>query len=58
MQFAAGVAKLVFDPGFAGIERPIDMVSFIRRHIYNRSILQPSWQRRLPEPVERGSSLS
>jgi malate dehydrogenase (oxaloacetate-decarboxylating)(NADP+) len=28
------VAKLVFDSGLARVERPADMVSFIRRHVY------------------------
>ena len=31
---AARVAKLVFDSGLARVERPTDMVSFIRRHVY------------------------
>ena len=31
---AARVAKLVFDSGLAGVERPADMVSFIRSHVY------------------------
>lgn len=31
---AARVAKLVFDSGLARVERPADMVSFIRRHVY------------------------
>jgi malate dehydrogenase (oxaloacetate-decarboxylating)(NADP+) len=34
IQTAARVAKLVFDSGFARVERPADMVSFIRRHVY------------------------
>jgi malate dehydrogenase (oxaloacetate-decarboxylating)(NADP+) len=34
IQTAARVAKLVFDSGLAGVERPADMVSFIRRHVY------------------------
>jgi len=34
IQTAARVAKLVFDFGLARVERPIDMVSFIRRHVY------------------------
>jgi malate dehydrogenase (oxaloacetate-decarboxylating)(NADP+) len=31
---AARVAKLVFDSGLARLERPPDMVAFIRRHVY------------------------
>jgi malate dehydrogenase (oxaloacetate-decarboxylating)(NADP+) len=34
IQTAARVAKLVFDSGLAGVERPADMVTFIRRHVY------------------------
>ena len=34
IQTAARVAKLVFDSGLARVERPVDMVSFIRRHVY------------------------
>ena len=34
IQTAARVAKLVFDLGLARVERPTDMVSFIRRHVY------------------------
>ena len=35
IQTAARVAKLVFDSGLAGVDRPTgDMVSFIRRHVY------------------------
>src|SRR6266481_4413681 len=34
IQTAARVAKLVFDSGLARVERPADMVSFIRRHAY------------------------
>jgi malate dehydrogenase (oxaloacetate-decarboxylating)(NADP+) len=34
IQTAARVAKLVFDSGLARVERPSDMVSFIRRHVY------------------------
>jgi malate dehydrogenase (oxaloacetate-decarboxylating)(NADP+) len=33
-QTAARVAKLVFDTGLARVERPTDMVAFIRKHIY------------------------
>jgi malate dehydrogenase (oxaloacetate-decarboxylating)(NADP+) len=31
---AARVAKLVFDSGLAGIERPADMEALIRSHVY------------------------
>ena len=34
IQTAARVAKLVFDSGLARVERPADMVSFIRHHVY------------------------
>jgi len=34
IQTAARVAKLVFDSGLARVERPADMLSFIRRHVY------------------------
>jgi malate dehydrogenase (oxaloacetate-decarboxylating)(NADP+) len=34
IQTAARVAKLVFDSGLARIERPGDMVAFIREHVY------------------------
>ena len=34
IQTAARVAKLVFDSGLARVERPADMVTFIRRHVY------------------------
>jgi malate dehydrogenase (oxaloacetate-decarboxylating)(NADP+) len=34
IQTAARVAKLVFDSGLARVERPQDMVAFIRRHVY------------------------
>jgi malate dehydrogenase (oxaloacetate-decarboxylating)(NADP+) len=34
IQTAARVAKLVFDSGLARVERPADMVSFIRSHVY------------------------
>src|SRR5499427_2899117 len=34
IQTAARVAKLVFDSGLACVDRPNDMVSFIRAHVY------------------------
>jgi malate dehydrogenase (oxaloacetate-decarboxylating)(NADP+) len=34
IQTAARVAKLIFDSGLARVERPPDMVAFIRRHVY------------------------
>jgi len=34
IQTAARVAKLVFDSGLARVERPGDMVAFIREHVY------------------------
>jgi malate dehydrogenase (oxaloacetate-decarboxylating)(NADP+) len=34
IQTAARVAALIFESGLARVERPADMVSFIRRHVY------------------------
>jgi malate dehydrogenase (oxaloacetate-decarboxylating)(NADP+) len=34
VQTAARVAKLVFDAGLARVDRPADMVAFIRKHVY------------------------
>jgi malate dehydrogenase (oxaloacetate-decarboxylating)(NADP+) len=34
IQTAARVAKLVFDSGLARVERPADLVAFIRNHVY------------------------
>jgi malate dehydrogenase (oxaloacetate-decarboxylating)(NADP+) len=34
IQTAARVAKLVFDSGLARVDRPADMVGFIRQHVY------------------------
>src|SRR6516165_3772591 len=34
IQTAARVAKLIFDSGLARVDRPTDMVGFIRRHVY------------------------
>jgi malate dehydrogenase (oxaloacetate-decarboxylating)(NADP+) len=34
IQTAARVSKLVFDSGLAQVERPTDMVAFIREHVY------------------------
>jgi malate dehydrogenase (oxaloacetate-decarboxylating)(NADP+) len=34
IETAARVAKLVFDAGLARVEKPADMVAFIRRHVY------------------------
>jgi malate dehydrogenase (oxaloacetate-decarboxylating)(NADP+) len=34
VQTAARVAKLVFDSGLARVDRPADMVAFIRQHVY------------------------
>jgi malate dehydrogenase (oxaloacetate-decarboxylating)(NADP+) len=43
IQTAARVAKLVFDSGLARVERPADMVAFIRRHVY-----KPEYASELP----------
>jgi len=34
IQAAARIAKVVFDSGLARVDRPPDMVAFIRRHVY------------------------
>ncbi len=34
IQTAARVAKVVFDAGLARVDRPVDMVAFIRQHVY------------------------
>ena len=34
IQTAARVAKLVFDSGLARVDRPADMVAFVRQHVY------------------------
>ena len=34
IQTAARVARLVFDAGLARVQRPADMVAFIRKHVY------------------------
>ena len=34
IQTAARVAKLVFDAGLARVNRPTDVVAFIREHVY------------------------
>ena len=34
VQTAARIAKLVFDSDLARVDRPADMVAFIRRHVY------------------------
>ena len=34
IQTAARIATLVFDSGLARVDRPADMVAFIRRHLY------------------------
>ena len=39
IQTAARVAKLVFDSGLARVERPTDMVAFIRGHVYKPEYL-------------------
>jgi malate dehydrogenase (oxaloacetate-decarboxylating)(NADP+) len=42
IQTAARVAKLVFDSGFARVERPNDMVAFIRQHVYKPEYSKPA----------------
>jgi malate dehydrogenase (oxaloacetate-decarboxylating)(NADP+) len=36
------VAKLVFDSGLARIERPADLVSLVRRHVYKPEYSAPA----------------
>jgi malate dehydrogenase (oxaloacetate-decarboxylating)(NADP+) len=45
IQTAARVAKLVFDLKLARVERPSDMVTFIRRHVY-----KPEYHTQAPSP--------
>lgn len=47
IQTAARVAKLVFDSGLARVERPTDMVAFIRKHVYKAEYKQESAQVKL-----------
>jgi malate dehydrogenase (oxaloacetate-decarboxylating)(NADP+) len=42
IQTAARVAKLVFDLGLARVERPSDIVAFIRQHVYRPVYTQMS----------------
>jgi malate dehydrogenase (oxaloacetate-decarboxylating)(NADP+) len=44
IQTAARVAKLVFDSGLARVQRPSDMVAFIRNHVYKPEypVLEPA----------------
>jgi malate dehydrogenase (oxaloacetate-decarboxylating)(NADP+) len=47
VQTAARVAKLVFDAGLARVDRPADMVAFIRKHVYRpeyQAVLSPELQ--------------
>jgi malate dehydrogenase (oxaloacetate-decarboxylating)(NADP+) len=41
IQTAARVAKLIFDAGLARVDRPTDMVAFIRRHVYKPQYATP-----------------
>src|SRR5215468_8995429 len=41
IQTAARVAKLVFDTGLARVERPTDMLAFIRAHVYKPEYVAP-----------------
>jgi malate dehydrogenase (oxaloacetate-decarboxylating)(NADP+) len=47
IQTAARVAKLVFDSGLARVERPGDMVSFIRKQVY-----KPDYANSLPSQTQ------
>ena len=44
IQTAARVAKLVFDSGLARVDRPKDMVAFIRQHVYKPEYKQAATQ--------------
>jgi malate dehydrogenase (oxaloacetate-decarboxylating)(NADP+) len=41
VQTAARVAKVVFDAGLARVDRPPDMVAFIRQHVYKPEYKRP-----------------
>jgi malate dehydrogenase (oxaloacetate-decarboxylating)(NADP+) len=45
IETAARVAKLVFDAGLARVDKPGDMVAFIRRHVY-----KPEYHTQAPSP--------
>jgi malate dehydrogenase (oxaloacetate-decarboxylating)(NADP+) len=47
IQTAARVARLVFDSGLARVERPKDMVAFIRQHVY-----KPEYQAEAPSAIK------
>ncbi|MFP5228674.1 MAG: NAD-dependent malic enzyme [Acidobacteriota bacterium] len=46
IQTAARVARLVFDAGLARVERPADMIAFIRKHVY-----KPVYTIHAPDPA-------
>lgn len=48
IQTAARVAKLVFDSGLARVQRPSDMVAFIREHVY-----KPEYKKDLAQAAKR-----
>jgi malate dehydrogenase (oxaloacetate-decarboxylating)(NADP+) len=50
IQTAARVAKVVFDAGVARVERPADMVAFIRRQVY-----KPEYPVLSPTPATRAA---
>jgi malate dehydrogenase (oxaloacetate-decarboxylating)(NADP+) len=50
IQTAARVAKLVFDSGLARVERPKDMVAFIRSHVY-----KPEYPAILPSKASKAA---
>ena len=50
IQTAARVAKLVFDSGLARVDRPGDMVAFIRQHVY-----KPQYTKAAPAGKVAGS---
>jgi malate dehydrogenase (oxaloacetate-decarboxylating)(NADP+) len=56
IQTAARVAKLVFDSGLARVERPDDMVTFIRQHVY-KPVYQISLDKGASSP-KRGVGVS
>ena len=56
IQTAARVAKLVFDSGLARVERPGDMLAFIRQHVY-KPVYQISLDKGASSP-KRGIGVS
>jgi malate dehydrogenase (oxaloacetate-decarboxylating)(NADP+) len=47
IQTASRVAKLVFDSGLARVQKPADMVAFIRQHVY-----KPDYRKQVIPPTK------